>query len=291
MGGQTTGIGRTVNSPFFSVIVASKNSVKTMRRLINSFSAQTYPHKELIIADGISTDGTLDVLKQETSRITHWASEPDTGIYQAWNKALSRAKGDWICFFGADDYFWTPTALEQMAEHLKDAQPQYRVVYGRVAVVSSQGHVLQMVGEPWEKVSELFLHEFSIPHQGILHHKSLFEEHGKFDESFKISGDYDLLLRELKSRPAKFVPDVVVTAMQIGGISSMLENTPVILSELRRARTNNGLPDFSVPLAKREMLNKTRQRLNRFFGSRLTDILADGYRVLTGKSRLWTKQR
>ena len=94
--------------PKISIIVAVYNSKKTLQRCIDSVFSQTYPHKELIIIDGGSTDGTVDILRANNDKITYWKSEPDNGIYQAWNKALDHAKSDWICFLGADDYLWKP---------------------------------------------------------------------------------------------------------------------------------------------------------------------------------------
>ena len=91
--------------PLISIIVAVYNGEKTLQRCIDSVFSQTYPHKELIIIDGGSTDGTVDILQTNNDKITYWKSEPDNGIYQAWNKALDHAKSDWICFLGSDDYF------------------------------------------------------------------------------------------------------------------------------------------------------------------------------------------
>jgi glycosyltransferase involved in cell wall biosynthesis len=67
---------------------------------------QTYPNKELIIIDGESNDGTVKSLEANREVINYLASEPDAGIYNAWNKGVVQAKGEWICFLGADDFFW-----------------------------------------------------------------------------------------------------------------------------------------------------------------------------------------
>ena len=76
--------------PSISVIVAVLNGAKTLQRCIDSVAQQTYPNKELIIIDGGSQDGTVDILKANQGKITSWISEPDRGIYSAWNKGLAK---------------------------------------------------------------------------------------------------------------------------------------------------------------------------------------------------------
>ena len=87
-----------------TVVVATYNNKSTVQQCIDSVAQQTYPHKELIIIDGGSHDGTVDLLKASEQKVAHWISELDRGIYHSWNKALLKATGEWICFLGADDY-------------------------------------------------------------------------------------------------------------------------------------------------------------------------------------------
>ena len=98
--------------PLISVITAVKNSVCTIERSIQSVIAQRYRHIEYIIIDGASTDGTVEVLKKYSCNIDHMLSEPDTGVYSAWNKGLALATGEWVCFLGADDFFSDISSLE-----------------------------------------------------------------------------------------------------------------------------------------------------------------------------------
>ena len=279
------------NAPLISVIVASYNAGETSKRCIGSFAAQKYSHKELIWMDGESTDKTVDILTERQSKVTRWTSEKDRGIYHAWNKAIRQSKGEWLCFLGADDYFWSSQALSNIAPYLETANPPYRVVYGQVAVVTWYGEILEMVGRPWEESKDLFLHELTIPHQGVFHHRSLFEKYGLFDESYRITGDYELLLRELKNNDALFVPNQIITGMQFGGLSSSLKNTFININELKRARKQNGFNSFSLPLFWRDIRAKTRRTFRPVLGEKLTNIIADGYRVIAGKPMIWTKKR
>jgi glycosyltransferase involved in cell wall biosynthesis len=228
--------------PLISVITATFNAARFLPDTIRSIREQSYPNIEWIVIDGGSTDATVDMLKANDDIIDFWLSERDRGIYSAWNKGLAQAKGEWICFLGADDYFWDAHALAQMIEQLEKLPSSMRVAYGQVMLISADGKVIHAFGEPWEKVRERFKQVMCIPHQGTMHRRSLFEQHGQFDESFRIAGDYELLLRELKSADARFIPGIIITAMrQGGGISSEPGNSLVVLRESRRAQRKNGL--------------------------------------------------
>lgn len=226
--------------PLISVIVAVFNGAKTLQQCIDSVARQTYPNKELIIIDGGSKDGTADLLEANREQIDYWISEPDRGIYSAWNKGLARAQGEWVCFLGADDYFWDVRVLERMAEQLEKLPPDIRVAYGQIMLLNNNEKNLHTIGEPWQKAKERFKQVMSIPHPGLMHRRSLFEQHGNFDESFRIAGDYELLLRELKTAEAVFIPDIITVAMRQGGLSSKASNAIYAMKEARRAQKMHG---------------------------------------------------
>ena len=93
----------STNIPLISIITVSYNAVKTIEDTIVSVLGQTYSNIEYIIIDGGSTDGTLDIIKKYEDKITYWVSEPDKGIYDAMNKGILKATGDYLFFLGADD--------------------------------------------------------------------------------------------------------------------------------------------------------------------------------------------
>ena len=80
--------------PTITIVIAVFNGAKTLERAIESVARQTYPYKELIVMDGGSTDGTVEILKRYGATIKYWESKPDRGIYHAWNKALDHAEGE-----------------------------------------------------------------------------------------------------------------------------------------------------------------------------------------------------
>lgn len=236
------------SKPLISVIVAVYNGAKTLQRCIDSVSDQTYLNKELIIIDGGSTDGTIEIIKSNQDKITYWKSEPDNGIYNAWNKALNHVKGDWICFLGSDDSLWKSSVFEEIIPHMIKAESQgIRMVYGQVARVTEDGEISCVDGFSWEKTWRSIIIDGigTFTHQGMFHHRSLFELYGRFDESFKIAGDYELLIRAFKNGGnAIFVDGLIVTGMQVGGITS---NSIKLVKENARARKNNQLRVITIP--------------------------------------------
>ncbi len=255
------------NLPLITIIVAVLNCSKTLKRCIESIITQTYPHKELIIIDGGSTDGSLSIINAHSDKITYWESKPDRGIYHAWNKALKHSHGEWVCFLGADDYFWNKDVLANLAVCLRKARNSgIRVVYGQMARVDIKGHILKLMGKPWEKIRWLMQHgmPLDLPHPGLMHHRSLFEEHGLFDESFKIAGDYEFLLRELKNGKALFANNLRTVGCKVGGIADSFKL--LAQKEVARARQKNGLRTLTwvwLAVYTRSLIRKQLQKLNR----------------------------
>ena len=276
-----------------SVIVAVFNGSKSLQRCIDSVASQTYPNKELIVMDGGSIDSTVEILKFNNEKITYWESEQDRGIYHAFNKALARSKGDWVYFLGSDDYLWDVESLSNIAQKIEKIEdPKVCLVYGKVAIVSQSGDTLQVVNKPWNQVKDLFLQGCNICHQGIFQHKSLFEKHGQFDESFPITGDYELLLRELKLKDSQplFIPDIIIAAMQTGGFSSSPEHRISVLQEYARARKKNHVLVW-FPFAWLWSYIKALiwMMLINTLSNKTVNYIADRYRSLTGRYPIWIK--
>lgn len=278
--------------PKISVIVAVYNGAATLERCLDSFAAQIYPHKELIVLDGGSTDGTQEILRGASPFISCWESERDRGIYHAWNKGLARATGDWICFLGADDYFWNGDALAWMAPFLASRTTQSRVVYGQIAVTDGKGRVLKHRGEPWEQAKKEFNQYLSLPHPGLFHHRSLFAEHGNFDESFEIVGDYDLLLRELPHRTARFIPNIITVGVEHGGVSNSPRAMPRLLAELARVRAKYGIRRTPLLRASKTQWKMTLAALAvRLIGDGGFRWVADARRRVSGQPTFWRDAR
>jgi glycosyltransferase involved in cell wall biosynthesis len=275
------------DTPLISVIVALLNAKPTLLQCINSVWTQTYPRKELIIVDGGSSDGSVDILIENDEKIDYWHSDHDKGVYQAWNRGLARARGDWIYFLGADDYLFDEQVLERTVAQLNSVPSNVRVAYGEIMTISPEGSLSFRRGQSWDLLRKGFKRAMCLPHQGVLHRRSLFEVHGTFDESFRILGDYELLLRELKEGQAVFIPGVI-TAMRQEGLSSSLDNSLTMLREFRRAHRMHGqlLPNPSWLIATLRV--RLRLVIWAVFGERLARRVLDVGRRMMGLPAFWT---
>jgi glycosyltransferase involved in cell wall biosynthesis len=275
--------------PLISVVIAVYNGKATLQQCLDSVAQQTYAHIELIVIDGGSKDGTVDLIRANAQQISYWISEPDRGIYNAWNKALAQATGDWICFLGADDYFWDAQVLERMAEQLLLVPQDIRVAYGQIMLLNNEDVALYAVGEAWENVKNRFKQAMSLPHQGVMHRHSLFQKHGNFDEDFRICGDYELLLRELKVSNAVFIDHIILAGMRNGGISSNPKNSLALLREIRSAQTKNGLRWPGSIWMMAVLRTYIRLFLWRLLGEKQARKMLDIGRHLMGLPAYWTK--
>jgi hypothetical protein len=227
--------------PLITVITVVFNGAKTLEKSILSVIDQTYKNVELIIIDGGSTDGTLDIIKKYERSIDYWVSEPDKGIYDAFNKAVTCANGDWLCFMGSDDFFWNSSVLASMAISLVDVLPATKLVYGQVAIINNQQELIYSVGEPWAITKPKLAFTMAVPHPGLMHRLSLFEQYGLYDITYRIAGDYENILRGWPNEDAVFVPNCTVVGMAQGGISTTPSNAIQSLKEVHRAQSTHGV--------------------------------------------------
>ena len=177
--------------PELSIIIATLNENAVIGRCLESISKQTYADFQLIIMDGISTDGTVNIIDRYNHLYHTFESSSDNGIYSAWNKALHKATGDWVMFLGADDYLVNDNILNELMRFARVTSADLVTV--RNAEIDSEGKQVKIYGEPWQW--SRFKKYMNICHVGVLHRRTLFDEYGLFDEKYKIAGDYDFLMR------------------------------------------------------------------------------------------------
>ena len=123
-----------MNNPLISVVTVSYNAVSTIEQTIISVLNQMYSNIEYIIIDGGSTDGTVDIIKRYDDKIAYWRSEPDRGIYDAMNKGILQAKGEWIYFIGASDLL-----LKNSFQTIFSGKIDAEVIYGDITIVYPKG--------------------------------------------------------------------------------------------------------------------------------------------------------
>lgn len=280
----------TALAPLVTIVIAVFNAEKFLQQCIDSVTNQTYINKQLIVIDGGSTDKTLEIIRTNHDVIDYSVSEKDRGIYHAWNKGLDKAKGEWICFLGSDDYFFDQHALQNMMIKIQHMDlHDIRVVYGRVVLVNDHGKQLEILGDEWMLIKDKFNKIMCIPHPAVLHNRVLFEQKGKFDETFRIAGDYEMLLRELTSGNAYSVMDAIVVAMRVGGVSSKPENAIRSLKEMRLAQKMHGqrvINSFIFILIFKESL---RVFIWKLLGDKCAKKVLDVFRRVRGLGSYWQK--
>lgn len=203
------------SSPLISIITSVYNDGDNLRKTIASLFDCGYNNIQHVIVDGGSSDETLDVISNTFLKNTKWISEPDNGIYDAWNKGLMMVDGEYIVFLGAGDIFYK-NGLAKLVEYAL-RNPEVEYISARVGVYKGD-YLYRIVGEKWDW--KRFRRYMLTAHCGALHASSFFSCYGHFNDSYKISGDYDLLLRAGKNLKAGFLDDVVV-AMTYGGKSQV----------------------------------------------------------------------
>jgi glycosyltransferase involved in cell wall biosynthesis len=220
------------DKPLISIITAVFNGEKFLEETIQSIINQTYDNVEYIIIDGGSTDATLDIIKKYEDRIDYWVSEPDKGIYDAWNKALRVAKGEWIMFVGADD-FLSQDALEKYCITIGTLSEDVEYISAMVEIIDTDKNSLAVRGQAWSW--NVFRKYMNVAHVASLHRKTLFDRLGAFDASYRIAGDYELLLRAKDTLRASFLDDVVAQMTNNGASNSQIH---LVLKETMRAKSN-----------------------------------------------------
>ena len=204
-----------MDNPKVSIITATFNSESTLEDCIKSIIDQGYKNIEYIIIDGGSKDRTVDIINKYNGNITHWISEPDKGVYDAWNKGLKLSSGEWILFVGSDDVLY-PDAIASYIDYISAQSEILDMVSSRIHITNKDNEVIRTFGWPWKwSVSKRV---FTIAHPGAFHNKRLFEVYGDYNTSYRICGDYELLLRAGVSLKTAFM-DKITLRMQIGGLS------------------------------------------------------------------------
>lgn len=201
-----------------SIIIATYNAEKTLNRCLNSIIPQLNEECEVVIIDGNSKDKTNEIIKSYKGSIAYSISEPDKGIYDAWNKGIKAAKGKWIAFIGADDIL-LPNALQEYLSLIRKTPniDSYDYICAQNEYVDNNGKLLMILGNPpeWKFMRKKMV----AAHVASLHNKqNLFKKNGEYDLNFKICADYELLVRKHNNLKYIFIPKHIAR-MQAGGMS------------------------------------------------------------------------
>ena len=230
------------SAPRVTVVTVVFNGGKTLEQTIKSVISQSYSNIEHIIIDGGSTDGTLDILRKYDSDIDYWLSEKDNGIYDAMNKGIALATGNYIGTLNSDDYFASANALETIVLHLQAGQVDAAFSCLDIVDPANQARVLRKY-----RITSYspFMLRIGVmpPHPTFYCKKSCFEKAGLFRTDYRIAADFEMVTRLLIKHHVtwKFIDETTVK-MRSGGLSSSgLKASWVVNREIIRACKENGL--------------------------------------------------
>lgn len=197
-----------------SVIIATFNSGRTLRQTLDSIRYQTYKNVETIIIDGLSSDNTLEIINEYSDVVTKCISEKDSGIYEAFNKGINLATGDYIGFIGSDDCYCNYNSLEKIIEELSD---DVDVLSACVNLVFEENNT-EMLIKSKRSISDI-MNGIMLPHQGLLVKTKIMKEY-MFNEKHKIISDYEFLLKYVIDGGKIIYCNYPVVYFSNGGISS-----------------------------------------------------------------------
>ncbi len=197
-----------------SIIISTYNSADTLDSCLQSILIQKDESIELLILDGLSSDKTIEVAKKYENYIDLINSEPDNGIYDAWNKGIRLSNAPWIMFVGSDDEI-RPGSLERYKTAI-NSNSDVDYISGKNMIVNKHGKNLREFGEAFSWKN--FRSVMNMAHVSSLHNRRLYTKYGLYDDSYKICGDYELLLRAGKDLKTTFI-DEILSNMTTGGVS------------------------------------------------------------------------
>lgn len=215
-----------------SIITVCLNNKAGLKKTIESVIGQTYTNKEYIIIDGQSTDGSVDLIKSYDTQIDYWISEKDQGIYDAMNKGIDKATGEYLLFLNSGDSLHNANILFDIfsVQQTKD------IIYGNIELIFKDGE--GTIFSPTKKINALSFAMCPIKHQSSFIKKSVFQKYGKYDTSYKIAGDFEGWLRFIYyyNTTYQYIDKCISSFQYYDGLSTLEFFKKLLLKENRAIR-------------------------------------------------------
>ena len=204
--------------PRFSIITITYNAASVIEPTLQSVLAQTYTNYEYLLIDGGSTDGTVDIAKASGIDFAHIVSEPDKGLYDAMNKGIRLAKGDYLCFLNAGDAFYAPDTLQRIADAAMACDLLPHVLYGETAEVDDARNFVRMrrLKAPDDLNWRSFRDGMLVCHQAFYARRDIAP---LYDLRYRLSADVDWCIKVMKSSTRLVKVDAVVVNYLQNGLS------------------------------------------------------------------------
>lgn len=205
--------------PLFSIITITYNAEKVLEETMRSVLMQSSSNYEYIIIDGASKDKTVDIIKQYKDSITYWISEPDKGLYDAMNKGLLAAKGEYVWFLNAGDTLYSLDLLRNLGDRISKLPASPDVLYGDTALVDSHGKFVSMrrLRPPRKLTWKSFRMGMLVCHQSFVAKRSIAPN---YDLSYRFSSDFDWCIKCLKAAKTVFNTHSILTNYLDEGVTT-----------------------------------------------------------------------
>lgn len=241
---NVSNIKTNMNKPLITIITVCYNAASTIEQTIISVLNQTYPNIEYIIIDGKSTDGTIEIIKKYDNKISYWISEPDRGIYDAMNKGVKSATGEWTNFMNSGDTFYSNTIINDI---FYNSVLPYDVIYGNTNYVYYNGSIIKKAGRVTSKNYMPFTHQSSFVKTSLL--KSL-----GFDYQYKICADRSLFYKIFSNKKKFQNINLTISNYEAEkGISSI--NANVLLFEIGKIENKTSSISWKIYYYLRSIYN------------------------------------
>ena len=204
------------NNPKISIITIVFNDVAHLESTILSVINQDYANIDYVIIDGGSKDGSVDLIKKYNSKISYWSSEPDKGIYDAMNKGIKAAKGDYIWFLNSGDKIYTDHLISAIFLNIKNELPD--VIYGETMIIAEDGSEigLRRLKAPEHLTWKSLTDGMVVCHQSFIASRKITP---KYNLNYKIASDYDWMLKTLRAANSIYNSHQIISGFLDGGTS------------------------------------------------------------------------
>lgn len=208
-----------MQQPLFSIITITYNASRWVEQTILNVLSQSYPHIEYIVIDGGSTDGTVDIIKQYASGISYWTSEPDKGIYDAMNKGLEKASGDYVWFINAGDSLYTSDTVQSVASLVQKKKTLPDIIYGETNIIDEDGQSLgrRRLKAPKKLTWKSFRMGMLVCHQSFITKRTIAP---LYNLKYRYSADFEWCIRCLKSTHRIYNTRMNLANFLDGGVST-----------------------------------------------------------------------
>ncbi|MDX1718751.1 MAG: glycosyltransferase family 2 protein [Salegentibacter mishustinae] len=248
-------------APLISIITVNLNNLEGLKKTMTSVFEQTWQEFEYIVIDGGSTDGSKEYIEQHTDKLNYWVSEQDKGIYNAMNKGILKAEGEYLLFLNSGDWLFDKKVLKIVQENIKNVD----VLYGNMVKIYADGREHLDKGVNGRTISLKTFIEGTLNHSASFINHRLFSKYGLYDEGLYIVSDWKFFLISLGLNESEVIyVDFPVSYFDMNGISN---KNLKLRNEERELVINDvvALPVFSDYLKLKQLEEKiTSHRYKKF---------------------------